>query len=118
MDQNTTKTTAKEIRRTERFGKVLDILAHARLLKTNYHKPKKPTPINVVDFIWAGEFEPRIWEVLPAAIIHFPELFLGKNKEFDQIILAIKNKKDDGPDYQFIKFDDMKKWFLFLNNRI
>ena len=118
MEQTQLKMTAKEIRRTEKFGNVLDILAHAQLLRTNYHKPKKPIPIQIDDLIWAGKFEPRIWEVLPAAMIHFPEFILGNNTEFDQILLAIKNKNDTGPDYQFIKFDDMKKWFLFLNNRI
>ncbi len=118
MDQTKALLTTKEIRRTERFGQVLDILAYVGLLRTNYHIPKKPAPIQIDNFIWAGEFEPRIWEVLPAAALKVPELILGVNAEFDQIIYAIKNKKNIGPDYKFIKYTDMNKWFLFLNNTL
>ncbi len=66
-------------RNDNRFIKTMGFLKAKGLLDTTL--PIHPWPrarIDIADALWAAKYvEPRILEVLPAAILHFPKNFVG-----------------------------------------
>ena len=67
-------------RRDPRFLRVMGRFKAARLLSTNYDVRDHRERITIEDALWAGEFEPRILEILPAAMIKKPSLFVPQPK--------------------------------------
>ncbi len=62
---------------------------------------------------YALEHEPRIFEVLPAALIHFPKSFLHHetlDPKLAEIIEQIKVGASTHQDYRGIKYKDMLRW--------
>ena len=70
--------------------------------------------LDVKDVFWVGEnVEPRVFEVLPAALIHFPKTFLGKAHIPDtlrQVVDSIVSEKREGLDFRGMRYRDMRKW--------
>lgn len=69
--------------------------------------------IDINDILWAAKFEPRIIEVFPAALIHFKKKFTNTEKipkKLNLIIELIKKDEHLGPDFEAIKYSDMKRW--------
>ncbi len=102
-------------RKDPRFTKTIAVLKAKGLLETNL--PIVPLPrlrLDINDVIWAGKnVEPRIIEVLPAAILHFPKNFVGLNdapEEIREIIKRIKDGEEDGLDFAGIEYKKMKYW--------
>lgn len=62
-------------RRDPRYRRVIGRFVRAGLLATTGRVTPRHTPITVDDALWAGELEPRILELLPAAIVKRPGLF-------------------------------------------
>lgn len=66
------------------------------------------------DVFWVGNrVEPRVLEVLPAAIIHFPRTFIGKANapnDLTDVIQAIKAGDEQGPDFRGMRYRAMRKW--------
>jgi hypothetical protein len=98
-----------------RFKKTVALLRGKGLLDTNLPiRAATGIKIQLGDAIWAGRnVEPRILEVLPAAILHYKKNFLGIDqmpKELDQILKAIRNNADDGPEFEGVSFLKMKYW--------
>lgn len=98
-----------------RAKNVLGFLINKGLLLAN--KPMKPYfgKINIQDALWTAEnVEPRVYEVLPAAMIHFPKTFIGlKNlpKDLGAIIKDIKNRKTpEKEEWNGIKIQSMIRW--------
>ena len=61
----------------------------------------------------ADEVEPRILEVLPAALLHFPRAFKNKKalpEEFIKLLKAIERGEDLSILYKGIRYRDMKRW--------
>lgn len=102
-------------RRDLRFKKAMGIFKAKGLLQTNLDIPARTgAKIEVQDALWAGRnVEPRILEVLPAAIIHHRANFMGCEdlpKELQEVLKAIRNDANDGPDFEGIPYTKMKHW--------
>jgi hypothetical protein len=79
-----------------------------------------PTPnkrLQIEDMIWAGKnVEPRILEVLPAAVLRLPKHFdleQTPNKELPEIIAHLKRHQGDGPTFCGIPYRKLKVWTNF-----
>jgi hypothetical protein len=102
-------------RRDPRFIKTMALLKAKGLLDTTL--PILPLPsvrIDIKDALWAAKYvEPRILEVLPAAILHFNKNFIGLEhvpEELKIILQKIKANEVDGPDIDGIEYKKMKFW--------
>jgi hypothetical protein len=61
----------------------------------------------------ALNYEPRILEVLPYAVLRFPASFTGTDKapeKFNAVLRALKANADVGPDLAGIPFSIYKRW--------
>lgn len=97
-----------------RTQKVLGFLI-AKGLLLGRHIPNCPNvKIPIEEALWVGNtVEPRVIEVLPAALLHFPKTFIGITKIpqlLKEIIAHIKKHKTEGPNYNGILYRDMKTW--------
>lgn len=101
-------------RKDRRYLQTMALLTRKGLLKANESFNLYRPRIDVNDALWAGvHVEPRILEVLPAALLHFPKAFTGiKNlpEELDLILGLIKKNVEKGPTYHGIEFKKMKFW--------
>lgn len=101
-------------RKDVRYLRTMALLIRKGLLKANGAFELYQPRIDINDAIWAGvHVEPRILEVLPAAILHFPKCFTGLDtlpKEFTEILQLIKEDAETGPDFHGIEFGKMKFW--------
>jgi hypothetical protein len=98
-----------------RAKNTLGFLINKGLLWTNQPIEAYVGKINILDAIWTAEnIEPRVYEVLPAALIHFPKTFIGlKNlpEELFLITKAIKaGKTPEKEEWNGIKTKNMAKW--------
>lgn len=98
-----------------RAKNTLGFLVNKGLLWTNQAIEPYMGKINILDAIWTAEnVEPRVYEVLPAALIHFPKTFIGmKNlpEELDLITKDIKaGKTPQKEEWNGIKTRNMVKW--------
>lgn len=62
------------------------------------------------------EYEPRILEVLPSAVLRFPASFTGKDKapaKFNAVLRCLKANEDVGPDLGGVTFTAIKRWANF-----
>ncbi len=70
--------------------------------------------LDIEDVLWVGaKVEPRVLEVLPAALIHFPKTFMRKAHMPDdlaEVIKAIRAQKTQGPTFRGMRFRTMSKW--------
>lgn len=70
--------------------------------------------LDIDDVLWVGaHVEPRVLEVLPAALIHFPRTFLGKAQipeGLKEVIKAIRANHARGPDFRGMCYRNMRKW--------
>ncbi len=77
-------------------------------------KPLPFTKILVRDALKVGEeIEPRVLEVLPAALLHFPRHFIGLGDlphDLVETMRAINARKAEGPDFRWVKYKDALRW--------
>ena len=77
------------------------------------HKGK----LAIADVIWVAEnCEPRVWEVLPAALIRFPAAFVGTDKlpaEFLKFVAKIQKGEIPIAEFHGIRGQDMARWANF-----
>lgn len=102
-------------RKDVRFKKTIAFLKGKGLLHTNLPIAGGTSiRLNIEDVLWAGRnVEPRILEVLPAAILHFPKNFLNLDKLPDGFATIVKNiraNKDQGDDFEGVRYAQMKHW--------
>ncbi len=102
-------------RKDARFTKAIAFLKAKGLLDTNLPiRPVTGMKMQLNDVIWAGKnVDPRIFEVLPAAILHYRRNFLGAEKlpkDLEQVLKAIRNNADLGPAFEGVPFEKMKHW--------
>lgn len=98
-----------------RFKKTIALLKGKGLLDTNLKiHPAPQIRIEVQDAIWAGKnVEPRILEVLPAAILHYKKNFLCTKPlpaELEEVLQAIQTDAPNGPPFEGIPYEKMKHW--------
>ncbi|MCO6432567.1 MAG: hypothetical protein J5J00_17065 [Deltaproteobacteria bacterium] len=76
--------------------------------------PRPSQEITITAALRVGrELEPRILEVLPAAIIHFPASFTSLNaipRDLQRVIYAISKDAKEGPAFEGIPYQVMKRW--------
>lgn len=100
--------------RDARAQRVIGFLAAKKLLITDQFNLWPNTKIRVEDALWvAKHVEPRVLEVLPAALIRFPRTFFGKDKTprpLKAVVAAIARNEPDHPDYEGISYQAMKRW--------
>jgi hypothetical protein len=102
-------------RKDPRFLNVMGFLVAKGFLGANYPLPRLPNKkLFLEDAVWAGKnLEPRILEVLPAAVLrlgaHFdynPE----KHVELAGVIKALKRGDTEGPEFYGVPYAKAKAW--------
>ena len=102
-------------RKDRRFLTAMGFLVAKGFLKTNLQIPLTPNKkLKLQDVIWAGlNVEPRILEVLPAAVLrldkHF-DLDKKKHENLAKIIGQLKKEKEQGDDFFGVPFAKLKVW--------
>lgn len=98
----------------DKTNRIIGFLVAKGLLIAPGIKPYPTVKLSMPDVLEAAELdEPRILEVLPAALLSFPKSFLHLEalpEELQVIIQHIKAGKPIGPDYRGIRYKDMKRW--------
>jgi hypothetical protein len=89
----------KKNNRDPRYVRTIGFLVGKGFLHANRNFPKIPNiRINIEDAIWAGQnVEPRILEVLPAAVMRLPNHFNFNREvhvEMDRVIEQLKKNTD------------------------
>lgn len=105
----------KQRRKDIRFKKTMAFLKGKGLLDTNLPVKAQPSlRLDIQDVLWAGQnVEPRIIEVLPAAVLHFPKNFVGMKKapkELLETIADIQNGIENGKNLFGLEYAKMKFW--------
>ena len=107
-----------------RYKNAVAFLTKKGFLKTNQHFAQvRLGRLKLSDFIWAGKkVEPRILEVLPAAVARLPRAFIIDNDE-DTIALLktvydLKSNSEVGSDFLNIPYNKLKVWMnIILNDK-
>jgi len=110
-------------RKDIRFKKAMAFLVRKGFLKTNmnfenYYQAK----IKIKDLIWAGKnVEPRILEVLPAAVARLPRAFIfdttKDTKTLQQVVCDLNENKVNGTGFLKMPYEKIKVWMnLPLND--
>ena len=104
----------KKNRNDPRFHMIIGLLKAKGLLDTNLNIPALPNVrLDLHDVIWAGRVvEPRILEVLPAALIRFPKNFFNFEalpNEIKEIVRCIQEDRP-GNNFEGLEFKKMKFW--------
>lgn len=102
-------------RRDPRFIETMGFLVAKGFLKTN--RKIRPLPnhrIRLDDALWAGQnVEPRILEVLPAAVVllgkHF-DLDPTKHKSLAQVVEKLRKREEQGEAFYGIPYAKIKVW--------
>lgn len=105
-------------RRDRRFLEVMGFLAAKGLLETNFPVPRRPNRrLLLKDVLWAGqEVEPRILEVLPAAILRLGAHFdfnAEKYPELAGVLSALRKQAAEGPEFCGIPYAKLRVWADF-----
>jgi hypothetical protein len=105
----------RQMRRDPRFVKTLSFLTTKGFLFTNQNLPKAPNlHLQIDDAIWAGKnLEPRILEVLPAAVLRLGKHFdyaPDRHRELAETLNDLRANKAVGHDFQGIPYEKLKVW--------
>jgi hypothetical protein len=94
--------------------KVLGFLVSKGLLIAPHINPVRSAKLRISDAIAVGlNREPRVLEVLPAAILHFPKSFLDHDtmpEKLRETLECIKKGKETGPSLGGIPYAAMMRW--------
>ena len=111
-------------RKDLRYRIAMAFLVKKGFLKTNINFEKHYLArVRIKDMIWAGQnVEPRILEVLPAAILRLPKAFVTEDMKklfnLDQVVSDLRHQKENGPDFLNMPYKKMKMWMnISLNDR-
>ncbi len=105
-----------------RYGRVMAFFIKKGFLKANKLFAKNYVArMRLEDAIWVGtHLEPRVLEVLPAAVARFPKAFIfdGQNIELENIVKDLRNKKEAGRNFMNIPYKKILPWMnLELNDK-
>lgn len=106
-------------RRDPRYKRVLGRLASAGLLITNEKVRPYTKPVRLTDALFAGEIEPRVFELLPALVIKKPSLFLEVRKLPPDLAAAVRAlRRNETPEaFRGIPGADLMKWLPRVGHR-
>lgn len=108
----------EEYRRDRRFLEAMGFLVAKGFLKTNLDMPLLPNKrLRVEDVIWAGlNVEPRILEVLPAAVLrlakHF-DLDPAVHRELAETVDQLRRRKENGKAFYGMPYEKVRVWVDF-----
>ena len=95
-------------------ARVIGFLVAKGLLIAPSVKPMSSVKIKISDAVNTGlTFEPRVLEVLPAALLHFPRSFLGYDdmpEQLKQVLACIRRGDESGPSIAGIPYSAMLRW--------
>jgi hypothetical protein len=95
------------LRNSSAYARVVGVLSGLGFLIAPEVRPSPRSKVDLLDAITIGRtFEPRILEVLPAAVLSFPGSFLHKEQApqvFQEILSALRAGKN-GPDFETASF--------------
>lgn len=105
----------KRRRADPRYRMTLGFLVAKGFLDTNDAVARLPNQrLRIEDAIWAGTYvEPRILEVLPAAILRLPrhfDLARGRHPELVTVVERLRRGEKEGPDLWKIPFRKFVHW--------
>lgn len=108
----------KRNRRDRRFLDTLGFLVAKGLLKTNLDVPLQPNRrLHIDDAVWAGRnIEPRILEVLPAAVLRLPRHFdfdAAKHKELAAVLEQLRKGMETGDEFLGMPYAKVRAWINF-----
>ena len=107
-------TTFEKDFRDPRTQRVLGFFMAKGLLVGHDIPHKGHVKLDLEEVFWVGDrVEPRVFEVLPAAMVHFPKTFIGKAQApegLTHVIRAIQAGDAEGPDFRGMRFRAMRKW--------
>jgi len=102
-----------------RYRRVLGRFVQAGLLQTTMEVELHREPVSVADALWAGQIEPRILEVLPAALIKHPGVFMDTQAlPADLAAAAIALRRHQEPeDFRGIPGKALSRWLTVFGRR-
>jgi hypothetical protein len=105
-------------RRDARFLETMGLLVAKGFLRTNFEVPLLPKKrIRVEDAIWAGKnVEPRILEVLPAAILRLARHFELQPEGFADLMVVVgqlRRRERNGDAFFDIPYEKLRQWADF-----
>lgn len=93
---------------------VLGFLVSKGLLFVDEVEPNATAKLDLQQVLKVGtEIEPRVLEVLPAALLHFPRTFTNWEALPDkvkEVVAQMKSNAATGPDLAGIPYASMKRW--------
>lgn len=97
-----------------RYRRVIGLLIAKGYLIADHVPPAPQAKVSVGEALWAAaELEPRVLEVLPAALIAFPKSFTGIEAlpaELQRIIALLKAGSDEGPAFGGFSYSQFRRW--------
>jgi hypothetical protein len=105
-------------RRDRRFLEAMGFLVAKGFLKTNLGMPLLPNKrLRIDDVIWAGQnVEPRILEVLPAAVLrlgkHF-DLDPTVHRELAEVVDQLRKRDENGNAFYGMPYEKVRVWTDF-----
>lgn len=104
-------------KKDSRVARVLGFLKAKGLLLVDWLPARRSIKFNLADALWVGEnVEPRVLELLPAVVVHFPKTVTNMDKlprELTQIIKLLKVQAPTGPSYQDFSYEQFRIWTEF-----
>jgi len=104
----------EKLRADPRYRRVMGFLVAKGFMMATDIAPLPTVKISLADAVWVGEtLEPRVFEVLPAALAHFPRSFLGRAEmpeELKGVLRCMARGESAGPSFRGIPYDRMLRW--------
>ena len=101
----------------DRAKRVIGFLGAKKLLIHNFTQLNENARFTVEEALWVAEnVEPRVVEILPAALIHFPEYIDGKEAKpakLKEMVEGLKRNEDQEEDFGDITDKNVKRWVSF-----
>jgi len=97
-----------------RYLRVIGWLVGKGLLFAPDVPPLKSGKLKIKDVLWVAEnAEPRVFEILPSALLHYPASFMGWEDlppDLLDVLSALKWKRANSPDFRGIPFHKISFW--------
>ena len=100
-------------RQDPRYLKVMGFLVGKGLLISPEIRPIYKVKLRTQDVVWVAQMlEPRVWEVLPAAMLHYPRSFADRKRLPADIFRVLSELRSGGPgiDFMGVPFLQIKRW--------